>query len=131
MSAYATSGCAHRQRAVAATGLCCAFSVFEWLGYGEINVEGVQIFVGDQAVQYKAEAFPGQTVEVQIAVRDWAGKGFDLVYRMLDAASGQPITLGKIGIVCVDRQTKRPCAVPDAFKAKVLDLEPMAIIANL
>ena len=106
------------------------FRFFEWLGYRETNVEGVQIFVGDQAVQYKAEAFPEQSVEVQMAVRDIAGKGFDMVYRLVDASSGHIISLGKIGIVCVDRQTKRPCALPDVFKARLLELEPLALMAQ-
>lgn len=103
------------------------FRFFEALGYRETNVEGVQIFVGDQAVQYKAEAFPDQSVEVQMAVRDIASKGFDLIYRLVDAQTGSLISLGKIGIVSVNRQTKRPCALPDVFKAKLLDLEPLAI----
>ena len=103
------------------------FRFFEALGYRETHVEGVQIFVGDQAVQYKAEAFPGQSVEVQMAVRDIAHKGFDLTYRLVDAQSGSLISLGKIGIVCVNRQTKRPCALPEVFKAKLLDLEALAL----
>lgn len=105
------------------------FQFFEWLGYRETNVEGVQIFVGDQAVQYKAEAFPEQLVEVQMAVRDIAAKGFDLAYRLVDASSGHLITLGKIGIVCVNRETKRPCAVPESFKEKLLELEPLSLVA--
>lgn len=96
---------------------------FAALGYRENNVAGVQIFVGDQAAQYKAEAFPGQTVQVQMAVRDRVNKGFDLVYRMVDVDSGQLILLGKIGIVCVDRQSKRPCAVPAALVAQLQALQ--------
>ncbi|MEZ2740281.1 acyl-CoA thioesterase [Comamonas jiangduensis] len=102
----------------------CAF--FAALGYRENNVEGVQIFVGDQAVQYKAEAFPQQVVQVQLAVRDMAAKGFDLVYRVVDAESGQPIILGKIGVVCVDRSSKRPCAVPERLKQRLAQLELLA-----
>ena len=103
----------------------CAF--FAALGYRESNVEGVQIFVGDQAVQYLAEAFPQQAVQVQLAVRDMAGKGFDLAYRVVDADSGQTITLGKIGVVCVDRTSKRPCAVPERLKQRLSQLEPLAV----
>lgn len=104
------------------------FQFFAALGYRETHVEGVQIFVGDQAVQYKAEAFPNQAVEVYMAVRDIASKGFDLICRLVDSQSGHLISLGKIGIVCVNRQTKRPCALPDVFKAKLLDLEPLALV---
>lgn len=102
---------------------------FDWLGWRETNVAGAQIFVGDQAVQYKAEAFPGQALTVQMAVRDIAAKGLDLVYRLVDTDSGQLVALGKIGVVCVDRVSKRPCAVPEAFKARLLGLEPLALQA--
>lgn len=101
---------------------------FAGLGYRETNVEGMQIFVGDQSVQYKAEAFPHQAVEVQMAVRDMAAKGFDVIYRLVDSTSGQLIALGKIGIVCVDRSSRRPCTVPEVFKAKLLALEPLAAL---
>lgn len=105
------------------------FQFFERLGYRENNVEGVQIFVGDQAVQYKAEAFPQQMVEVHMAVRDMASKGFDLAYRLVDAESGALITLGKIGVVCVHRQSKRPCAVPEVLKQRLAQLEPLLALA--
>ena len=104
------------------------FRFFEAMGYRETHVEGAQFFVGDQAVHYKAEAFPDQAVEVYMAVRDIGSKGFDLIYRLVDAQSGALICLGKIGIVCVNRQTKRPCALPDVFKAKLLDWEPLALL---
>lgn len=102
---------------------------FEWLGYRENNVEGVQVFVGDQAVQYKAEAFPDQAVAVHMAVRSMAAKGFELVYRLVDAGSGQVITLGQIGIVCVGRQSKRPCAVPEVLRARLQALESLSLLA--
>lgn len=104
------------------------YAFFAALGYRETDVEGVQIFVGDQAVQYKAESFPHQTVEVQLAVGDMAAKGFDLLYRLVDAETGQPITLGKIGIVCVHRESKRPCAVPAALQQRLAQLEPLAAV---
>ena len=102
---------------------------FAALGYTESNVEGVRMFVGDQAVQYRAEAFPGQPVEVQMAVRDMAGKGFDLVYRLVARDSGVLIALGKIGMVSVDPVTRRPCDLPAVFRTRVQSLEPLAVTA--
>lgn len=98
---------------------------FAHLGYTTANVAGVKVFVGDQVVQYKSEAFPLQIVEVQMAVRDVAAKGFDLAYRMVDAHSQQLIALGKIGIVCVSRETHRPCQVPAKLLQQLTHLQPL------
>lgn len=102
---------------------------FENLGYTTANVEGVKVFVGDQVVQYKAEAFPHQVVEVQMAVRDMAAKGFDLAFRMVDASSEQLIALGKIGIVCVSPESHRACPVPAAFLQRLEQLQPLTSMA--
>ncbi|MBQ0133214.1 MAG: thioesterase family protein [Comamonas sp.] len=101
---------------------------FAALGYRESDVEGLSLFAGDQAVQYRAEAFPDQSVEVQMVVRDMAAKGFDIAYRLVDADSGSLITLGKIGMVCVDPRSKRPCALPERFKTQLLALEPLSMV---
>ena len=98
---------------------------FAHLGYTTANVAGVKVFVGDQVVQYKSEAFPLQMVEVQMAVRDVAAKGFDLAYRMVDARSQQLIALGKIGIVCVSSETHRPCQVPAELLQQLTHLQPL------
>ncbi|MBF6630850.1 MAG: thioesterase family protein [Comamonas sp.] len=100
---------------------------FAALGYRESDVEGLSLFAGDQAVQYRAEAFPDQSVEVQMVVRDMAAKGFDIAYRLVDVDSGSLITLGKIGMVCVDPRSKRPCALPERFKTQLLALEPLSM----
>ena len=98
------------------------FAQWRWR---ENDVAGVRVFVGDQAVQYRAEAFPHQAVEVQIAVRDIAAKGFDLVWRLVDADSGTLQALGKIGVVCVDPHSKRPCALPEALRQRLQQLQPL------
>lgn len=104
---------------------------FAALGYRESDVLGLSLFVGDQAVQYCAEAFTNQSVEVQMVVRDVATKGFDMAYRLVDANSGSLITLGKIGMVCVDPRSKRACALPAPFKRQLLALEPLpAVVAD-
>ena len=102
---------------------------FAALGYSTANVAGVKVFVGDQVVQYKAEVFPRQMVEVQMAVRDIADKGFDLAYRMVDASSQQLLALGKIGVVCVSQETHRPCVVPEVLKQRFAQLPSLLGVA--
>lgn len=106
---------------------------FAALGYRESDVLGVRVFVADQAVQYVAEAFPHQSVMIEMKVGDCAAKGFDIDYRMVDKASGSLIALGKIGVVCVNPSTRRPCVVPPALYAQLQALkicEPMKAAAD-
>ena len=93
-----------------------------WLGYGQLDVEGSMFFVGDQAVQYRGEAFHGQTLRIEMTAADLADKGLDLAYRVSERVSGRLIALGKIGLVCVDPASRKPCALPAAFLAKLAAL---------
>ena len=52
-------------------------------------------------------------------------KGFDLVWRLVDADSGTLLALGKIGVVCVDPHSKRPCALPEALRQRLQQLQPL------
>ena len=92
---------------------------FAAMGYRESDVLGVRVFVADQAVQYLAEAFPDQSVTIEMALGECAAKGFDLIYRMVDSSAGQLMVLGKIGVVCVDCSTRKPCTVPAALYAQL------------
>ncbi len=42
------------------------------MGYGELDVEGVGIIVADAALQYRSEAFHGETMQVEMAATDSA-----------------------------------------------------------
>jgi len=95
---------------------------FAWFGHSPTDVEGHAFFVGDQGVQYKGEAFYGQTLRIEMTPDDLAAKGLDLVYRVSDAADGREIALGKIGLVCVDLASRRPAPIPETFRQQLLAL---------
>lgn len=91
---------------------------FQSLGYSERDVEGAGIIVADAAVQYRAEAFHGETMVVRMAAADFSGKGCDLLWQMCDWASGREVARGKTGIVFFDYATRQAVAVPAAFRAR-------------
>ena len=72
---------------------------FKSLGYSELDVEGVGIVVADVAAQYRAEAFHGETLRVEMAADDFNKYGCDLVWRLSDLASGREVARGKHGIM--------------------------------
>ena len=92
---------------------------FKSLGYSELDVEGVGIVVSDAALQYKAEAFHGETMRVDMAAADFGKYGCDLLWRMSDQATGREIARGKTGIVFLDYTTKKIALVPQGFREKL------------
>jgi acyl-CoA thioesterase FadM len=93
---------------------------FKSLGYTESDVAGHPIVVGDIVAQYKAEGFHGETMRVSLLPQDPNKYGFDLVYRMDNVDSGREVARGKIGIVFIDRETRRVAPIPARFRAQVL-----------
>ena len=92
---------------------------FQSLGYRESTVAGHSIVVGDIVAQYKSEGFHGETMRVSMTPEDFNRYGFDLVYRMDDVASGREVARGKIGIVFIDRPSRKVTPIPKAFMAQL------------
>lgn len=88
-------------------------------GMEEGDVEGFGILLADLAVRYKAQAFYGQILCVEVAVGDVASRGCDLLYRVTDRETGDLIALAKTGIVFFDYAENRVVGIPAAFLALV------------
>lgn len=91
---------------------------FQSLGYSENDVEGVGIILADAAVQYRAEAFHGETMEVAMAATDFSRYGFDLYWQMTEQVSGREIARGKSGVVFFDYSCRKIAPVPPAFRGR-------------
>lgn len=99
---------------------------FKSLGWRESDVAGCPIVVGDLVAQYKSEGFHGETLRVRMVPQDFSRCGFDLVYCM-DAVDGaREVARGKIGIVFIERATRKPAPVPVSFRAQLAALQPLA-----
>jgi acyl-CoA thioester hydrolase len=92
---------------------------FKALGYTELDVEGVGIIVADVAAQYRAEAFHGETLVVDMSANDFNKYGCDLVWRVADQASRREVARGKHGIMFFDYTARKASPVPAAFMSKV------------
>jgi len=105
---------------------------FKSFGYTELDVEGVGIIVADAAVQYRSEAFQGETMVVHMGAADLGQKGFDLVWRMNEQSSQREVARGKTGIVFCDYKTHRVVQMPAAFREKLAGFtEPGAALPVL
>jgi acyl-CoA thioesterase FadM len=96
-------------------------------GWSELDLAGVGVLMIDAAIQYRAEGFHGMTLRVEVAAADVRTRDCDLVYRLVDAATGREIALVKTGLVFTDRKTGRLVRMPDAVRAVLAAADPARI----
>lgn len=91
------------------------------LGYSEMNVEGVGLIMADVAIEFKAEAFYGDVIEVSIAANDFSRVGFDLIYKLEKKQDNKsiPVAIAKTGMVCFDYSLKKVATLPNNAFAKL------------
>ncbi|MBK6730941.1 MAG: thioesterase family protein [Bacteroidetes bacterium] len=87
------------------------------LGYSEKDVEGTGLIMGDVAIQYKAEAFYGEILQIEIGVSDITRVAFDIIYKI--QTQNKLIAIAKTGMVCYDYTNKKIANVPLVFKEKI------------
>ena len=92
---------------------------FKSLGYTEGNVAGHPIVVGDLVAQYKSEGFHGETMRISMIPQFYNKYGFDLVYRMDCVSSEREVARGKVGIVFIDKATRKVAPMPQAFMDQI------------
>jgi len=98
--------------------------LYRSLGFkDETSFEGsVGQIIIDAAVQYKAESFLGDVLEIQIAAEDFTKFGFDLLYHVKNRATGQEVARGKTSIVCFDYSRKKVVRIPEVLSAKLQNI---------
>ena len=89
------------------------------MGYTELDVDGAGVIVADAGVQYRSEAFHGETMQVQLAPTDFNRYGFDLAFQLREPSTGREVARGKQGIVFIDVAEKKVASVPEAFQARL------------
>jgi 4-hydroxybenzoyl-CoA thioesterase len=92
---------------------------FKSLGYTQLDVEGVGTVVTDTAVQYRSEAFHGETLVFEMTADDFNKYGCDLVYLAREMTSGREVARGKIGIVFFDYAARKIAPTPERFRARL------------
>lgn len=89
----------------------------------ETSFEGdVGQIIIDAAVEYKAESFLGDVLQIQIAADDFTKYGFDLFYDVKNKSTGQEVARAKTGIVCFDYSRRKVARIPEALLSKLQSL---------
>ncbi|MBX2846368.1 MAG: thioesterase family protein [Saprospiraceae bacterium] len=93
---------------------------YRWLGFSEMNLgEGIGTMMVDAAIQYKAEGFAGDLLEVKVGIASFSRVGFDIVYRFYNQTSNRLLALVKTGIICYDYDNRAVGAVSIPFKKAI------------
>ena len=73
--------------------------------------------MADVAIEYKAEAFYGDVLTIELAANDPNKYGFDIVYHVKNHA-GKEIARAKTGMLCFDYTTRKLRSLPPELAAK-------------
>ncbi len=88
-------------------------------GYSEIDVEGFGTIMLDSVVIYKAQAFAGDVLQIEVAAGDFSRLGCDISYRITKKDGGAEVVLAKTGIAVFDYANQKRISPPEAFVKKL------------
>jgi acyl-CoA thioester hydrolase len=93
-------------------------------GFAELDIDGFGLVMTDLVVLYKAEAFYGEILTIEVGVQDFTKYGCGFVYRVTDKETGKEVARAKTGVLIYDYKSRKVVGVPERFKSKVAsDLE--------
>lgn len=94
-------------------------SRLRWLTSGqfsELDCAGVGLIMADAAIQYKAQAFYGETLEFALGISEISRVGFTIQTAITRQHDGVLIAIAQNGMVCFDYATQKVANIPNAFK---------------
>ena len=94
------------------------------LNYTELQFEGVGMIMSDVGIEFKEEAFYGDSIKAEVTVSNITKVSFDLFYRLSKTTEKQNVivAIAKTGMVCYDYGKKKVTAIPEAANKKLLPL---------
>ena len=90
-------------------------------GWTEMNIEGVSIIMSDSVILYKSQAFYGESLRIQIAVKDFSNFGCDIYYLVRERESGRVVVQAKTGIAFFNYEERKLSPVHEKFQKQFRD----------
>jgi len=84
--------------------------------FSESAIDGVGLIMTDLVVQYKAEAFYGDILTIEVAVQAFSKYGCDFVYRVVNRKKGTEVARAKTGIAFFDYAKRKIVVIPQSFQ---------------
>lgn len=89
------------------------------LGIEEIGADGIGFVIADAAVVYRAQAFYGDKLRIEVAAGDFGSRGCDFYYRVSQVADNRTVAEAKTGAVCFDFRAQKAVAFPPDMLARL------------
>lgn len=86
-------------------------------GLSESDCGGAALSMGDAAIQFRAEAFAGDLLRVEVAAGEPGGAGFRIFYRVIRPADSREIALAETGMVTYDYSARKVMPLPLAVRS--------------
>ena len=83
-------------------------------GFTELAFGGVGLIMADLAVEFKAEGFYGDQIQVAVTSTEFTRVGFDIIYELSKEAAGKKliVALVKTGMICYDYGARKVASLP-------------------
>lgn len=91
-------------------------------GWSEKDLDGLGLIMSDAGIQFKSEAFHGDTIKIEVAVDEISRRGFDLYYSFTNAGTQKAVASIKTGMLFFDYNSNKLASAPDKTQAKLLSL---------
>ena len=89
------------------------------VGYPVTQNLRVSSIMADAGINYKGQAFYGQTLKVEMAAAEFTEKSFDLIFRVSDSVTGKEVARAKTGMVRFDYKKQKITDVSDDFRKRL------------
>ena|ERR1700742_1149185 len=83
------------------------------LGHDEIGADGLGFVVGDAAVVYRAQAFYGDSLKVEVAAGEFQSRSCAFFYRV--SKGDTTVAEARTGLVCFDFKAQKAVSFPPAL----------------
>lgn len=87
------------------------------LGEDEIGAEGTGFVIADAALIYRAQAFYGDRLKVEVTAAEFQSRSCTFFYRV--SKDGVTVAEARTGVVCFDFKTQKAMAMPAALLRKL------------
>ncbi len=85
-------------------------------GWSEMDCAGVGLIMSDAAIVFRAEAFAGDVLHIEVAPFAASRAGFRLSYRVTREADKTLIALAESGLACFDYAARQVVPLPDRIR---------------
>ncbi|MCH8981341.1 thioesterase family protein [candidate division KSB1 bacterium] len=85
-------------------------------GFTELDVDGAGTIMVHATIIYKAEAFHGDILKIEVAPGNFHKLGCDFFYRLTNAKTGKEVARAKTGLIFFDYEKQKMVLMPEKFK---------------